>query len=286
MRIRKAFGLGGLVLIVTSVLFGQGLPFEPLHEQGASITGAFEGWFKNSEGGYSMLLGYYSRNTKQEVNIPIGPDNRIEPGGPDRGQPTHFLPGRQWGFFTVKVPADFGKEKLTWTITANGQTTVIPISLHPDYEIAPFKEAAGDEPPVVSFEEHGKTAQGPGSLLTTRQAKVGVPLNLKAWVADDLKIPSGSGAVSKARQAHPVTLIWSMFRGPGDVTFSNAHPDVQKAEHADTKLPFAGTATTDATFSAPGEYLIELIANDYSGEGGAGFQCCWTSAMVKVNVQR
>ena len=44
------------------------------------------------------------------------------PGGPDQGQPTHFLTGRQWGMFAVKVPADFGTNKLTWTLVANGQT--------------------------------------------------------------------------------------------------------------------------------------------------------------------
>ena len=27
-------------------------------------------------------VGYFNRNTKQELDIPIGPANRIEPGGP------------------------------------------------------------------------------------------------------------------------------------------------------------------------------------------------------------
>src|SRR5215813_13643436 len=111
------------------VLHGQTLPLEPEHESGAGITGAFEGWFKNADGTFSLLLGYYNRNTKQELDIPIGPGNRIDPGGPDQGQPTHFLIGRQWGLFTIKVPADFGKNKLTWTITANGQNLAIPASL-------------------------------------------------------------------------------------------------------------------------------------------------------------
>ena len=39
--------------------------------------------------------------------MPIGPNNRIEPGGPDMGQPTHFLPGRQSGMFIVTVPKEF-----------------------------------------------------------------------------------------------------------------------------------------------------------------------------------
>ena len=61
--------------------------------------------------------------------MPVGPNNRIEPGGPDQGQPTHFLPGGKWGVFTITVPKDFGDKKLTWTLVANGKPTVIPMSL-------------------------------------------------------------------------------------------------------------------------------------------------------------
>jgi hypothetical protein len=54
--------------------------------------------------------------------IPAGPDNAVEPSGPDRGQPTYFLPRRQGWVFRVRVPRDFGKQVLTWTINANGKT--------------------------------------------------------------------------------------------------------------------------------------------------------------------
>ena len=137
------------------------LPFEPAHDTGQSITGAFEGWFPNPDGTFSLLLGYYNRNQKQVLDIPAGPNNRIEPGGPDRGQPTHFLPGRQWGVFTITVPKDFGEKKLTWTLVANGKTTVIPVSLHPLYEVQPFKEASGNTPPFIAFSEGGPFVQGP-----------------------------------------------------------------------------------------------------------------------------
>ena len=40
-----------------------------------------------------------------------------------------------------------------------------------------------------------------------------------------------------------------------------------------------------ATFSAPGEYLMRVQANDESGEGGGGFQCCWTNTYVKVLIK-
>src|ERR1700720_2744429 len=99
---------------------------EPPHDSGQSVTGAYEGWFPNSDGSFSLLFGYLNRNFKQELDIPIGPENRIEPDGPDQGQPTHFLPRRQWGVFTVKVPKDFGDKKIVWTIVANGKSTSIP----------------------------------------------------------------------------------------------------------------------------------------------------------------
>src|SRR5450432_2498439 len=83
------------------------LPLEPQRDRGASITPAFEGWYVNPDGSFSMLLGYYNRNTKEALDIPVGPKNRVQPGDPDQGQPTHFEIGRQWGVFVVRVPKDF-----------------------------------------------------------------------------------------------------------------------------------------------------------------------------------
>ena len=68
-------------------------------------------------------------------------------------------------------------------------------------------------------------------------------------------------------------MAWSKFRGPGDVTFDNAAPAVDEK---------TGQPTTAATFSAPGEYILRVQANDATGDGGGGFQCCWTNAHVKV----
>src|ERR1700736_2265232 len=125
----KIARLSSLIAVTGVLAWGQALPLEPLHEAGASVTGAFEGWFKNPDGTFNLLLGYYNRNRKQEVDLPIGPNNRIEPGGPDSGQPAPFLSGRAWGIFAVRVPADFGDGKITCTIVANGKTTTIPASL-------------------------------------------------------------------------------------------------------------------------------------------------------------
>jgi hypothetical protein len=290
-RTLRSFGPG---ILICSLLCGQSLPLEPPRESGSGVTGAFEGWFKNADGTFSLLLGYYNRNQKQELDLPLGPDNRIEPGGPDRGQPTHFMPGRGWGLFAVKVPADFGESKITWSLTANGKTTSIPASLKPDYEISPMIEAAvGNTPPVLSFDEKGPSVQGPQGLSVERTAKVGEALTLTVWVSDDAKFTSSSGVRPKDPGA-PVTLKWILYRGPARVMFASERPAVESAQPKDVEgsqpknndVPFHGKATTSVTFTEPGEYVLHVTANDYSGEGGAGFQCCWTNGQVKVKVQR
>ncbi len=270
---------------------GQTLQKEPRREAGAGATGAFEGWYKNADGTYSLLFGYFNRNTKQELDIPIGPGNRIEPQGPDRGQPTHFLTGRRWGIFRVKVPADFGKNRITWTLVANGQTTTIPGTLHIDYQISPLVSTAsaldtpgeGDTPPVLRFAEDGPSVQGPDGLTIERTTRVGTPLTLSVWVADDGRIFTNSGAKPR-NLSTPVTLTWTKYRGPGTVTFSKDRPDVLKIDRQQEGLAFNGTATTTATFDTPGDYILHVLANDYSGPGGGGFQCCWTNGQVKVSV--
>ena len=275
-----------LVLSLCAFLSAQTLPLEPAHESGASVTGAFEGWFKNPDGTFNLVLGYFNRNTKEEVDVPIGPDNHIDPGGPDYGQPTHFLLGRQWGMFTIKVPSDFGNKKLTWTIVANGQPMTIPASLNTDYEISPLSEVAvGNTPPILRFEENGPSAQGPVPVITDRTAKAGSPLNVTAWVEDDVKLTTASGVPPKDLD-HPVTLHWSKFRGPGSVTFSNPRPVVEKLPAGPSRLPFSGKSSITATFGAAGDYVLHAVANDYSGEGGSGFQCCWTNGEVKVKVSQ
>ena len=272
---------------------GQRLPTEPRKQFGASVTGSFEGWYYNEDGSRSFLVGYLNRNTVQELDVPIGPNNRIEPGGPDLGQPTHFLPGRHWGVFVVPVPRDFTpQDKYTWTIVANGQSTSIPLRLNADYGINPFSEiAVKNTPPVVRVEQNGAAFQGPVAIASkapARTASLSVPLELSIWASDDMKYTSGTSAPMTTPRP-PVTLTWSKYRGPGAVTFDKAKPVVEKVPAAGTsegsEQGFNGRATTRVTFGAPGDYLLHVTANDYSGEGGGGFICCWTTALLKVTVQ-
>jgi hypothetical protein len=261
----------------------QQLRMEPPHDSGQSVTPAFEGWFANADGTYSILFGYFNRNMKQELDIPIGPDNKIEPAGPDQGQPTHFLTRRQWGIFTVTVPKDFGSNKVSWTITANGVTTVIPAGLDPLWELSPLKDASGNTPPFIGFSEKGPFVQGPRAQSETLSATVGVPLPLPLWVADDANLIPGA----ERPKTPPIAVTWNKFRGPGAVVFSAEKPSIDDADFAaPAKTTVHGKASTTATFSEPGDYILHAVANDWTGEGGRGFQCCWTNAQVKVSVKK
>jgi hypothetical protein len=271
-----------MVAIATiGALSAQQLITGPPHDSGQSVTAAFEGWFSNPDGSFSLLFGYFNRNLKQELDIPIGAGNRIDPGGPDQGQPTHFLPRRQWGVFTVTVPKDFGSGQLTWTLTANGVTTVVPGSLNALWELSPFHDATGNTPPFLAFDAAGPFVQGPRGQSTSLQTGLTNPLELRLWVADDARLVPGA-----MRPKTPeVSITWSKFRGLGSVTFANDKPDVEPADFAaPPNTAFQGKAVTTATFSEPGEYVLHVTANDWSGEGGRGFQCCWSNAQVKVTV--
>src|SRR5689334_5295478 len=106
------------------------LPLSVAKASGQTVTPAFEGWYRNPDGSYSISFGYLNRNAEEVVSVPIGAANHVEPGPANQGQPTEFQPGRHWGVFAIKVPADFGSKEVTWTIAFRGVTYAIPGNLH------------------------------------------------------------------------------------------------------------------------------------------------------------
>ncbi len=263
-----------------------GLPLAPtIREHGTSITPAFEGWYHGTDGFDYALVGYFNRNTKEEFDVPVGPNNRVDPGGPDQGQPTHFLLGRQWGVFTVKMGPKGSPQskaaKVTWTLVINGQTNSIVLHTLPDYIVEPYKSSWNDNtPPVLKLAADGPGLTGPpqgiAAILATTVAN---PITLTSWITDDgvgargsVAAPAGAGA----GRGNGVSVSWTKFRGPGTVTFANARPAVEPAD--------GGKAETTATFGAPGDYVLRVQGNDSTGDGGGGEQCCWTNAHVKVTV--
>ncbi len=254
------------------------LPLDPPRDRGTSITPAFEGWYPNPDGSFSLLIGYYNRNVKEPLDIPVGPNNRVEPGGPDQGQPTHFEIGRQWGVFVVKVPKDFGTKAITWTITANGETQSVPFTLNKGYPISPFKELGmGNQPPILTFSQGGAKVTGPPTAVSsTYTGSVNQPVPINVWVEDPKAPGDAETAAARGGPSSVATVSFHKFRGPGKVTMNPAHIFVHKQGEM-----VSGTAT----FDTPGDYTLRVQANDESGEGGFGFQCCWTNTYVKVAVK-
>src|SRR5438067_8761266 len=103
--------------------------------RGQDVVPSYDGYLRNPDGTFTMVFGYMNRNYEEDLVIPSGPDNKLEPGMPDRGQPTYFLPRRHAWVFRVTVPADWGNKELVWTLTSHGRTEKAYGSLQSDEEI-------------------------------------------------------------------------------------------------------------------------------------------------------
>ena len=278
MRLRVGLLMALVLTVAVAVSASSQQTIQPApipHDTGQGVTPSFEGWYRNADGTFTLSFGYFNRNYREALDIPVGPNNRFDPAPGDQGQPTHFLPRRQTGVFTVVVPKDFGTQKLTWTVVANGQTNSVPGHLRPEWEIDALKEAtSGNTPPTIKFAADGKSAQGPGGLTAISGAVQGQPTTLTVWVSDD----NVRKRENEGRAGPAAGVVWSKFRGPGTVTFGSREPKMQD-----------GKATTTASFDRPGEYVLRVLAWDASGSQGTimagGFQCCWTNGYVRVTVR-
>jgi len=293
---RFVMALGLASAFAGALVSAQGtmLPSSPKKAFGASISPAYDGWYTNADGTHTFLIGYYNRNWTAEVDVPIGPENHFEPGPPDRGQPTHFLPNRGFGMFTDTVPKDTpATEKLWWVLTVNGVTQRVPLHRSPDYNITPqqaSEESPGGKyntPPVLRFSEKGPAIQKPIASLATaleRNATVGTPMPLDVWVEDDGLYSSGSNA-PLIEDEPMVKVIVSKYRGPGPVTVAKDHAKWTTLKGGKPGEPYAGKTSTTVTFGVPGEYLLHVTVNDLSGPGGGATGCCWTTSLIKVDVK-
>ena len=141
MRLADAPPVIRVLLIVGAVLLAGGAVSHAQFDKNISVT--FDGWNKMPDGGYELVFGYLNRNP-QDVEIPIGPENSVQPGGPDQGQPTTFLPGRQRIMFRIPVAKDF-KGKFVWTLTYAGVTQLANASIDQNYSL----DEGLEPPPTV-----------------------------------------------------------------------------------------------------------------------------------------
>lgn len=241
---------------------------------GQDIVPVYEGWVRNPDGTFAFVFGYFNRNWKEELAIPAGPDNKLEPGAPDRGQPTYFLPRRQAWMFRVQVPKDWGQQELVWTITAHGHTEKAYAQLSPDEEITERFIMTGGN---LTLGEDDPNQPPSVSIVPVSSATVGNPVTLTALVADD-GLPKPRAARPQRPDGVPqaqtnsvegrsgLLVTWSEYRGPTKVIFGTEDP----------MAVTNGRAVTAARFAAPGTYVLEADATDGALQ---------TSAQVSITVK-
>lgn len=283
------------------------------YSSGQSVWPAFEGWWQNEDGTYTLFFGYMNDNWEEVLDVPIGPLNNIEPGGPDQGQPTRFLPRRNLFRFEVIVPADFGDQELVWTLTTNGETNRTYASLRTDYLVdkqtiatevganrgGVSKDWQWNEPPEVRL-----------AVDQRRRVRVGEPLALTVWASDEDGIPSSTKAGVTLRPSAPrgqrsgrhpaytpprqivpgnsngLRLSWFVYRGEGEVSFDPTQMKVWQDTRPYANSPWAppfeippvpedGRWEVEATFDRPGTYVLRALAGD-----GALFS--WQDVTVTV----
>jgi hypothetical protein len=256
----------------------------PVPKDNDNITPVYEGWLPNDDGSFELVFGYMNREWEEETTIPLGPQNLMEPGGPDRGQPTNFFPRRNRFVFKVHVPKDFGTKEVVWTITSKGRTekaygtlkndyvlddTVIMSNIGAGGALSTTPDMVGNKPPVLAFEG-----------AKSRTARVGERVALSAVATDDGKpnkrnMPALLGGNYLLPQtANGLRLSFFVYRGSGKAaTFDPPQTKVWEdtrdgggspwsAGWVVPPIPEGNKWQTRATFSEPGTYVIRALAHD------------------------
>jgi hypothetical protein len=270
-------------------------PLSPLPSDGLRVAPFFDGWYQNPDGTISLSFGYSNLNRNELVEIPLGPDNFIQPMEYDGRQPTAFPPvvptatgdgsgapasgrrERERGVFTVTVPAGF-RGDVVWTLRYQGQTYSVPGRARVGAYQLRWPMAMGSMPPLLRFTSTGADGRGPvGVQAEPQRVAVGAPLPLTVLVNDDSERESDPVVVKSRGKPRPaLNVSWFKHSGPGAVVFT---PPVSPI--AELK----GMATTSAVFQQPGEYMVRVRADNFGRlDTSPGNQCCWTNGYVRVTV--
>ena len=258
LRIRVALCAALIFLAAGGVRLNAQFPYPGAqYRRGQDVSPTFDGWESNPDGSFSLYFGYYNRNSDEEIDVPLGPENHFDLGDGDQGQPTHFYGGRRWFVFKVVVAKDWPKDKrVVWTLTNRGRTNVSKGWLQPEWEIDqllmsknaisdPFLRAANTNP---SPDNKAPVITGPPAQTITLPAAA----TLKATVTDDGLPKPGAG--DRGGKVEGVRVQWILYRGSGKVQFD---PELSPAVYG---KPL--TSETRVNFSAPGNYRLRAIATD------------------------
>jgi hypothetical protein len=249
-------GIWALVLVVCAAAV---LGAQIKYSRGQDVSPTFDGWQVNRDGTYTLYFGYFNRNSEEELDIPIGPDNSFDGDKIDQGQPTHFYPSPRWWVFGVVVPKDWPKDKrLVWTLKSRGNTNQAKGWLQPEWEVDQgiiSKNSPRDSMLMttgigdIDFENVAPSMTG----SPPQTIKLGDTLTLTATATDDGRPKPLSDAAS--RRAQGVRIRWIVYRGAGKVRFD---PDIMAQRVYGKPV----TLETKVSFSVPGMYRLRAIASD------------------------
>ena len=296
-RLAAALALAALVLLPAAAADAQGRggDFTLSYTAGLNVSPAYEGWERDPDGQRYFLFGYMNHNWEEEIVVPAGTDNAIEPGGPDQGQPTRFLPRRNRFIFRVPVPENFTvTDEMVWTLTTNGVTEMAYATLRLDYFVDSMVRAseqgaigAGTTNPTIRSNTGPMlTVQGP----TERRIRVGEPLTLVARATDD-GIPESRRQRSASRRQSQrldrwrppyratvssetgLRVSWFVYRGAGEVRFDPPQVTVWEDTRPGSLSPWSphwvtpepppdNGWVTSVTFQEPGVYTLRCRASD------------------------
>jgi hypothetical protein len=244
------------------------------YARGQDVSPTFDGWELNPDGTYTFHFGYFNRNTEEELDVPVGPENSFDVGG-DRGQPTHFYPARKWWVFKTVVPADWPKDRrLVWTLTTHGKTSQAKGWLQPEWEVDRdliTKNAARDPSLMTSGTnemdiDHDNRPPAI-AVLPAQTINVADTLTLRATATDDGRpkpVPDPTGRLQQG-----VRMRWILYRGAGQVQFE---PDIM----GQRVYGQPAVLETRVRFGASGAYRLRAIASD-----GQAFSTLDVDVMVK-----
>jgi len=226
--------------------------------RGQDVVPVYEGWLRNADGTFTFVFGYFNRNWEEELAIPAGPDNKLEPGAPDRGQPTYFLSRRRSWLFRVQVPADWGQKELVWSLTAHGHTEKAYASLMPQEEITERLIMTRGN---LSLGEDDPNKPPSITIASVQAAGLTGPVTLTALVTDDglpkprpIAAPRPGAQTNTTAPSRPrgLSVTWLQYGGPAAVLFDSAGP-----------IPVtSGQAVMAARFVQPGRYVLRATADD------------------------
>lgn len=241
-----------LWMVGSGVAGAQAIKFD----SGQNMVPVFEGWRRNADGSYKFYFGYMNRNYKEQLDVPVGANNRFEPGPADRQQPTHFYTRRHEFVFTVDVPKDWDKNRrLQWILIVNGKAETANGWLQPEWEIddgvIQMNLGGGGAPPTNPPNQYPTITTGSKEAT----AAVNTPVTLTIAAADDgIPRPRKPRPGATPPPAQGLRVRWLHFRGAGRVRFT---PERSEPVHG---KPI--TESTQAVFDTPGSYLVRAVFFD------------------------